>query len=114
MKILNLTERPATQEQKELGVFDLSDQERELLIDALTFDECPTIQIQVNGPKSIYNRARRIVDLTRGKTFDKVMIDGPPYFMPQLQYNLDVVEDFSVVYPYYNKQGVFGGLVDFS
>lgn len=113
MKILNLTERPATQEQKELGVVDLSDQERELLVDALTFDESPKVGGSKRVPGCIYDRARRIVDLTRGKDFGKVMIDGPPYFMPQLQYNLEV-EDLQVVYPYYNKQGVFGGLVDFS
>ena len=79
-QILNLTQHVATPEQIAAGVVDLPQEQREKLIELLTFEELPTsgeIRERVEG---ILNIVASIA-----KPQSKVMIGGAPYMMGVLQ-----------------------------
>lgn len=88
MKILNLTQHPATPEQVEAGVFDSS--QREELAKLLTFEELPT-------HSEISERAFEIAVFARREynqnPFDAVMIGGAPFLMAHLEWELKPDQD---------------------
>lgn len=91
MKILNLTQHPATAEQKAEGVFDFGNEERKALCECLTFDEPPT-------KAEMVKRARTIVSLVVvARPDDGVMIGGAPFFMSTLE---EVLRDAGIPYAY--------------
>ena len=91
MEILNLTQHPATQEQKAAGVVDLQGDELETLKELLTFEGIPT-------RAEIEDRAADIANLVMmnglgeendDPIFNSAMIGGAPYLMPALEMALD-------------------------
>lgn len=76
MRILNLTQHPATAEQRESGVFEPHD--KELVKELLTFEDVPS-------SKDITRRARALRDVALGHKCSKVMIGGAPFFMAPLE-----------------------------
>ncbi len=79
--ILNLTQHPATKEQMEAGVVDLSGGMVNALRELLTFNELP-------DPMEILDRAEKIADLAEQVGARKAMIGGAPYLMASLEYEL--------------------------
>jgi hypothetical protein len=103
MKVLNLTQHPATAEQKDAGVFDLGGMRREALIAALTFYECPT-------ELEVWERAQTIADLATqtaesGQAFTDVMIGGAPFLMPSLRSAIERA-GFCVCYAFSKRESV--------
>jgi len=88
MIIVNLTQHTATQAQIDAGVVDLVGEQREALIEALTFDHLPT-------PEEVRDRAEFIADLALCALlpFDEhgeytptdAMIGGAPFLMAPLE-----------------------------
>jgi len=80
MKIYNLTQHPATPEQKAQGVIDLPEVDRRMLGHLLTFEEIP-------NQEEMADRAKAIVDLLAGVApgGHTVMIGGAPFFMSTLE-----------------------------
>ena len=78
MKILNLTQHKATQDQLDAGVEEPVYKEK--LCSYLNFDSgIPTYL----GMKS---RAEKLALYAKNEGYDKVMIGGAPYFMPVLEF----------------------------
>ena len=87
MKILNLTQHPATQDQIDAGVVDLHGEQLEMLKSLLTFEHLPSSQ-------EIEDRAHDIALLVMfnglgndddDPAFLKAMIGGAPYLMIALE-----------------------------
>ena len=78
--IYNLTQHPATPEQKAQGVVDLLEPDRRMLGNLLTFDEIPTQEEMVNRARAILNL---LADTAPGG--QTVMIGGAPFFMSTLE-----------------------------
>lgn len=68
--IINLTQHKATPEQLKEGVIDLPDHLRTALIEALTFEELPTVD-EING------RAKFIAHLAFSNDLGKDCVDDP-------------------------------------
>lgn len=81
MKILNLTQHQATQDQIENGVIDLDVSTKEWLTSMLTFDTLPTAE-------DIEHRASAIARNTRMLGYDKAMIGGALWLMSSLEKHL--------------------------
>jgi hypothetical protein len=77
MEILNLTQHPATREQREAGVIDLKDEARKELSDLLTFDEIP-------DHTELKDRAYAIAS-TLAAGYSYCMIGGAPFFMRYME-----------------------------
>lgn len=75
--ILNVTQHPASPEQREAGVVDAP----YTLAGALTFEELPTRD-------EIETRAIWLADLARDEGAEAAMIGGAPYLMPALERTL--------------------------
>lgn len=75
-KILNLTQHIATPEQKDQGVYDLSEGKQKTLKELLTFEKLPTCE-------EIEVRAKAIAEIAvyEAQDTDEVMIGGAPYLM---------------------------------
>jgi len=80
MTIINLTQHPATEEQIEAGVLDLSPADRTLLARAMTFDERP-------DEATLVTRAQSIALMAAGHSSGarSAMIGGALYFMRPLE-----------------------------
>ena len=76
MKILNLTQHPATKEQIEVGVIE--PYEKGVIKVLLTFDEIPT-------KDEMEDRAIRLARICFEENCDAAMIGGAPYFMGTLE-----------------------------
>ena len=80
--ILNLTQHPATPEQREAGVSDLPDELRKQLVGLLTFDLLPSTE-------EIEDRAESIALLADSLLPEEgnpaAMIGGAPYLMAPLE-----------------------------
>ena len=76
MRIINLTQHNATQDQKDAGVFDLENNAE--LRKLLTFNELPT-------KAEIQERASDIADLAAQTGAKFAMIGGAGYLMPSLE-----------------------------
>lgn len=75
MRIINLTQHNATQDQKDAGVFDLENAELRKL---LTFNDLPT-------KAEIQERAESIAQLAQDANATFAMIGGAGYLMPSLE-----------------------------
>jgi len=80
MRIYNLTQHPATPEQKAQGVIDLPDVDRRMLANLLTFDEIPSQDDMTSRAMAIVNL---LADIAPGG--QTVMIGGAPFFMSTLE-----------------------------
>ena len=86
--IVNLTQHPATPEQRAAGVVDLTGPARESLIEALTFDSLPSSEDVAERAERIAMLAVQIVD--PGDSDERLgggegaMIGGAPYLMAPL------------------------------
>jgi len=88
MKILNLTQHPASSEQRQAGVIDLPPELKRKLAEFLTFEELPR-------RNEIRLRAEKIADLAYGyimgqggwgdAIIGRAMIGGAPYLMAPLR-----------------------------
>lgn len=77
--ILNLTQHKATSEQLTAGVIDLTDYDRSLLANALTFNELPALA-------TLHDRANSVAMMAAGHSGARsAMIGGAPYFMRHLE-----------------------------
>jgi hypothetical protein len=80
MRIYNLTQHPATPEQKAQGVIDLPEVDRRMLGHLLTFEEIPSQEEMSNRALAIVNL---LADIAPGG--QTVMIGGAPFFMSTLE-----------------------------
>jgi len=106
--ILNLTQHPATPEQKAAGVVDFPQAEREMLVKLLTFDTLPSRE-------EIENRAFDLAELAcyNGLNGDEgddpiiftAMIGGAPYLMASLEQEL-VAHGITPVYAFSTRESV--------
>ena len=87
--IINLTQHPATQEQKDAGVRDIAPELQAKLRQLLTFDTLPTVQ-------ELRGRAYQLFQLFEEETLNdnweaakqswpSVMIGGAPYLMSHVE-----------------------------
>lgn len=93
MKILNLTQHPATPEQIEAGVVDLTGENLAQLKTLLTFVGLPTGEL-------VSDRAYDIAKIARDSDCDAVMIGGAPFLMPALQMALQRSPAITVLYAF--------------
>ena len=101
--ILNLTQHPASEAQKEEGVVDLTGPELQELKELLTFRELPT-------KKVVWWRAKRIATLAHRGTRGVVeggsaMVGGAPYLMEPLVIALRE-ESITPVFAFSERQSV--------
>ena len=86
---INLTQHRASKEQIEQGVVDLCEEDREKLIELLTFDSLPRW-----WESELDTRAIKIVDILFSKKencLGKAMLGGAPYLMSLLEDRLKKV-----------------------
>ena len=86
MRILNLTQHPATPEQVAAGVVDLTPAQRVIVGRWLTFDEVPT-QGTIQTRAKLLAQAAADDSIVIGEVgpFDAAMIGGAPYLMASLE-----------------------------
>ena len=83
--IINLTQHPATPEQKAQGVFDCEGEKLELLKRLLTFDELPSqLEVESRAAALAYFASDASPDAGVGAA----MIGGAPYLMATLECQL--------------------------
>lgn len=75
---INLTQHQATKEQKEDGVFDLQGEEKQTLVEALTFNTLPSYEV-------VCAAAKLIAQIAAEHSCDKAMIGGAPFLMRPLE-----------------------------
>ena len=80
MKILNLTQHPASPEQVAAGVINLSEGKKTRLVGLITFDTLPNAE-------EINTRAQAVAALVAGmpEKYTRAMIGGAPFFMGALE-----------------------------
>ena len=98
MKILNLTQHQATQDQIENGVIDLDVSTKEWLTSMLNFDTLPTAT-------DIENRANAIARNTRMLGYNKAMIGGALWLMSSLEKHLKM-NNIQPVYAFSIRESV--------
>ena len=87
--IINLTKHAATRQQRDAGVVDLSEEDKQIVSDLLTFEHVPS-------KSAMYHRAgvlaaiakkyaHRFASSGHGGLVVRVMIGGAPYFMSILE-----------------------------
>lgn len=103
-RIINLTQHPATPEQKEAGVLDLDDTTGLMLKTLLTFEEIPTA-------KDLLLRAQQIAVIAKGTFAKKAMIGGATFFMIYLHVAL-MREGITPVYAFSRRESVEERLPD--
>jgi hypothetical protein len=86
MRILNLTQHPATPEQVAAGVVDLTPAQRVFVSQWLTFEDVPT-QRQIKSRAALLAQAAANDSVGVGEVgqFDAAMIGGAPYLMGPLE-----------------------------
>lgn len=75
--ILNLTQHAATPDQKAVGVVDMTEDQKALLSEFLTFDKLPSRE-------EVLKRAELIAQMCLSQDFPSAMIGGAPYLMDPL------------------------------
>jgi hypothetical protein len=106
--IINLTQHPATQEQKEAGVCDVAPERQKRLHQLLTFEEIPSFY-------ELHNRAGQLFHIFEDETLNanwdeqkswpRVMIGGAPYFMSHLE-DCFISEGITVLYAFSQRKSV--------
>jgi hypothetical protein len=96
MKILNLTQHPATPEQIAAGVVDLTGEALTSLKAFLTFDSLPSEEVLAQRAEWVCELVSRTVigsgdDLHEDGTAIHCMIGGAPFFMRPLQEALELM-----------------------
>ena len=95
-KILNLTQHPASKEQKESGVFEPEDKER--VKEILTFSEIPAkLMLEI--------KAISLMMIAKREGATTVMIGGAPFFMSALESAL-INEDIHVLYAFSKRESI--------
>lgn len=94
--IINLTQHPATPEQKLQGVVDLQGDELALLKEFLTFEEIPTpdeIALRASDVANlvISNNLGSYIESDEDPLFLRAMIGGAPFFMGALEHALRAI-----------------------
>jgi len=86
MRILNLTQHPATADQLSAGVVDLSADQRTIVSRWLTFDEVPSASTITTRAKLLAQAAADdSIIIGEVGQFDAAMIGGAPYLMAPLE-----------------------------
>jgi hypothetical protein len=108
MQIINLTQHPATQEQKEAGVLDVAPERQKRLHQLLTFEEVPSIH-------ALRARAAQLFHIFEDETLNAnwgekqswpcVMIGGAPYLMSHLE-ECFISEGITVVYAFSQRKSI--------
>ena len=106
--IINLTQHPATQEQKDAGVRDVAPERQKRLHPLLTFEEAPNVH-------ELRGRAAQLFHIFEDETFDadwgdrqfwpRVMIGGAPYLMSHLE-ECFLSESITVVYAFSQRKSI--------
>ena len=106
--IINLTQHPATQEQKDAGVRDVAPERQKRLHHLLTFEEAP----DVYGLRSraaqlfhIFEDETLNANWDEQKSWPRVMIGGAPYLMSHLE-DCFIPEGITVVYAFSQRKSV--------
>lgn len=81
MKILNLTQHPASPEQVEAGVVEPAPEVKAQVKELLTFVGYPS-------PEVVQDRATALVAVVEEQGFEAAMIGGAPFFMAPLENTL--------------------------
>jgi hypothetical protein len=103
IKMLNLTQHPATPAQKEDGVVDLEGEELEYLRKCITFNTLPSLE-------QLEKNSIDLAKIAREKGYENVLIGGACYFMPVLD---NTLKRFGIK-PYYaySKRNAVDKMVD--
>ena len=83
MRILNLTQHSASDEQVAAGVVELSKNKKQKLAELLTFGYIPS-------KEELTNRANEIAEIAHKEGMHAAMIGGAPFFMSHLEDALKV------------------------
>lgn len=106
MRILNLTQHPATPEQVAAGVVDLTPAQRVFVSQWLTFEDVPTRR-QVKSRAALLAQAAANDSVGVGEVgqFDAAMIGGAPYLMGPLEEAL-LAQDIKPLYAFSRRESV--------
>jgi hypothetical protein len=106
MRILNLTQHPATPEQHAAGVVDLTPAQRVFVSQWLTFEEVPTRR-QVKSRAALLAQAAANDSVGVGEVgqFDAAMIGGAPYLMGPLEEAL-LAQGIKPLYAFSRRESV--------
>jgi len=106
MRILNLTQHPATPEQVAAGVVDLTPAQRVFVSQWLTFEDVPT-QRQIKSRAALLAQAAANDSVGVGEVgqFDAAMIGGAPYLMGPLEEAL-LAQDIKPLYAFSRRESV--------
>ena len=77
MNKLNLTQHPASFEQKDAGVVDPSPTLKATIVTLLNFTALPS-------PEEIEERASKLLDIVRQEGYQAAMIGGAPYLVTEI------------------------------
>lgn len=78
MKIVNLTQHAASDEQVAAGVFNLEGEDKEILLSSLNFNSLPTTEV-------VQAKAGNLALLAKQSGAQAAMIGGAPYLMAHLE-----------------------------
>ena len=106
MRILNLTQHPATPEQVAAGIVDLTPAQRVFVSQWLTFEDVPTRR-QINSRAALLAQAAANDSVGVGEVgqFDAAMIGGAPYLMGPLEEAL-LAQDIKPLYAFSRRESV--------
>jgi hypothetical protein len=108
MQIINLTQHPATQEQKDAGVCDVAPERQKRLQQLLTFEEVPSIhELRARAAQlfHIFEDETLNADWEEKESWPRAMIGGAPYFMAPLE-EIFISESITVVYAFSQRKSV--------
>lgn len=97
-RIINLTQHPATPEQKEAGVLDLEGESLLMLQELLTFNDIPT-------EKELMLQSSQIALIAKSRLANKAMIGGAPFFMVFMHMAL-LREGITPVYAFSRRESI--------
>jgi hypothetical protein len=108
--IINLTQHPATQEQKEAGVLDVAPERQKRLHQLLTFEEVPSIHALRARAAQLFHifedeTSALNADWDEKESWPCVMIGGAPYLMSHLE-ECFISEGITVVYAFSQRKSV--------
>jgi hypothetical protein len=96
--ILNLTQHPATKDQVDAGVVNVTDADLVTLKKALTFDEPPS-------RLELIRRRRTIVGMASKYNCIRVMLGGAPYLCTELDLSLSL-DGYTVLYSFSKRVSI--------
>lgn len=106
MRILNLTQHPATPEQIGAGVVDLTPEQRGVVSRWLTFETPPSrLDIQTRAALLAQAAANDSVGVGEVGHFDAAMIGGAPYLMGPLEAAL-LAQGINPLYAFSRRESV--------